>query len=210
MWTWKWINDHLALLSTVGGAVATAAGVFWRYWLRARWRELVQLQSEIVKLPARMKIFEARMDVLAAQVMPNGGASLADSIARSEATAKRIENSLQAHRAWTMAVHDVQGVPFFSTDESGGIVYASAQMLEVVGNRTLGNEWIAAIHPTDRHRIVSEWRDAVAQQRSFREIVRFRCDEGETTGIIEARPLFVAGQFVGFVGHYKPVHPSAG
>jgi len=64
----------------------------------------------------------------------------------------------------------------------GYITYSNPYWYQYTGlseNETLGHEWVAAIHPEDRERVVLDWQAAVQQGNDFEAELRLRSADGE-------------------------------
>ncbi len=101
----------------------------------------------------------------------------------------------------------VEAVPvgIFETDASGGNTYANGVWVAMTGlsrTQTLGDGWIAVLHPEDRASILARWRAAIAAERTFRSEHRLcRLDGTEIWVMVEAVPRFDSrGAFIGTIG----------
>jgi PAS domain S-box-containing protein len=64
----------------------------------------------------------------------------------------------------------------------GRITYCNPYWYDYTGlsrRETLGDEWIAAIHPEDRDRVVGSWQAAVAEGRDYEVELRLRRNDGD-------------------------------
>ena len=101
----------------------------------------------------------------------------------------------------------VEAVPvgIFETDADGRNLYANnvwQQMSGLTLSQTLGENWIAAVHPEDRAMLLAAWRDAVSGRQKFRHEYRLcRLDGTEIWAMVEAVPRFDAkAAFLGHIG----------
>jgi PAS domain S-box-containing protein len=106
----------------------------------------------------------------------------------------------------------VEAVPvgIFETDAAGGNTYSNGVWVAMTGlsrSQTLGDGWIAAIHPEDRAELQARWRAAIAAGQPFRSEHRMcRMDGGEIWVMVEAVPRFdSAGAFIGCIGSISDV-----
>jgi PAS domain S-box-containing protein len=106
----------------------------------------------------------------------------------------------------------VEAVPvgIFETDAAGGNTYSNGVWVAMTGlsrSQTLGDGWIAAIHPEDRAALQARWRAAIAAGRPFRSEHRMcRMDGGEIWVMVETVPRFdPAGGFIGTIGSISDV-----
>lgn len=136
---------------------------------------------------------------IAAQLRPNGGSSIADILARLEASVAEIKQT-----RW--AIEDINGHAFWQTADTGEMTHVSSGLSELLGadqKDIMGNGWVTAIHMGDRKRIFSEWSSAVSQQRRFDEV--FRVTKQDTRSVINVRAKAVPlrssdGRLLGYVG----------
>jgi PAS domain S-box-containing protein len=106
----------------------------------------------------------------------------------------------------------VEAVPvgIFETDAAGGNTYANGVWVAMTGlsrSQTLGDGWIAAIHPDDRAAMQARWRAVTAAQQPFRSEHRVcRLDGSEIWVMVEAVPRFdSSGALTGFIGSITDV-----
>ena len=106
----------------------------------------------------------------------------------------------------------VEAVPvgIFETDAAGGNTYSNGVWVAMTGlsrTQTLGDGWIAAIHPDDRAPMQARWRAAIAAEQPFRSEHRLcRLDGSEIWVMVEAVPRFdSSGTFTGTIGSLSDV-----
>lgn len=78
------------------------------------------------------------------------------------------------------AISDALPLGIFVSDAAGECVYSNAAYHKISGldfDQALGTNWSRAIHPEDRQRVVSEWREAVRSGLLFQAEVRFLRDD---------------------------------
>lgn len=208
----KFVFHHWKEVSGIGGVVLTVVGWVWRNSIRQRLTLLRRLFSSLRNLPQLLRehaemqqrveqlvSLDTTVKEIAAQLRPNGGGSIADSLARLEA-------SIAEMRQTRWAIEDINGHAFLQTDARGEITLASSGLSDLLGvdqKDIMGNGWVTAIHQMDRKRIFSEWSSAITQQRRFDEA--FRVTRQDTRVVINVRvkavPLRDAGgKLLGYVG----------
>ncbi|GAB2175297.1 hypothetical protein DLREEDagr8_08550 [Dongia sp. agr-C8] len=101
-------------------------------------------------------------------------------------------------------------VAIFECDAQGGNTYANGVWVQMTGlsrTQTLGDGWVAAVHPEDRAALHARWRAAIAAHGSFRSEHRLcRLDGSEIWVMVEAVPRFdAAGGFTGMIGSIADV-----
>jgi PAS domain S-box-containing protein len=106
----------------------------------------------------------------------------------------------------------VEAVPvgIFETDANGGNTYANGVWVSMTGlsrTQTLGDGWIAVLHPDDRATMQARWRAVIAAKRPYRSENRLcRLDGSEIWVMVEAVPRFDAsGAFIGMIGSITDV-----
>ncbi len=128
--------------------------------------------------------------------------SLEREISERQAVEDRLRASEQRFQA--LAEHSPTGI--FHADEAGRTVYVNRAWCEIAGlgpEEALGEEWQRALHPGDRERLVTQWRDAVAVGGTVQagEYRMLRPDGSECWVVGQAVPLLSdRGQVAGYVG----------
>jgi len=75
------------------------------------------------------------------------------------------------------AMNDASPLGIFVSDAEGSCIYTNAAYHTISGlslEQTLGTNWNTAIHPEDRERVLTEWRDAARGQAPFQTEFRFQ------------------------------------
>ncbi|HWR90568.1 MAG TPA: PAS domain S-box protein, partial [Dissulfurispiraceae bacterium] len=103
------------------------------------------------------------------------------------------------------SLSDSSPIGIFQTDTKGLCLYTNARWRELSGlapEDCLGEGWVNAIHPEDRHRVSEEWNRSVTEGRDFSLPFRFRSPEGTVRWVhARAAPIRTAdGKIVGYVG----------
>jgi PAS domain S-box-containing protein len=181
------LND-LELLGKAAGAIAAIFG-------------LVKLKKPMKKFGSFLKaciLAPIRIEKVIYELQPNGGTSLKDSVNRIE---KNL--ALSAQKFAHSIDHDGKG--FFQTNQFGDCIEVSPGYCRLVGkteSESLGKRWVYNIHPTDRNRIVQEWREAVANSAYFEAKYSLIDSDGEEVPVIgRASPLKnPQGEIVGYFG----------
>jgi PAS domain S-box-containing protein len=96
-------------------------------------------------------------------------------------------------------------VGIFRTDESGTPVYVNERLTEITGisaEQSCNNRWIDSLHPEDRERALSLWRDAVRQGEDLIDQHRIVKSNGEIVWVaVRARwARGLDGKLQSFVG----------
>jgi PAS domain S-box-containing protein len=101
-------------------------------------------------------------------------------------------------------------VAIFESDAAGGNTYSNGVWVAMTGlsrTQSLGDGWLAAVHPEDRAALHARWRAAVGAHEVFRSEHRLcRLDGSEIWVMVEAAPRFdAAGAFAGMIGSIADV-----
>ncbi len=94
---------------------------------------------------------------------------------------KIIQDALRNSEARFRAMSDASPLGIFVSDPRGGCVYTNAAYQAISGltfEQNLGTSWSRAIHPEDRRRVFTEWRDAATAGTRFRTELRFQRRDG--------------------------------
>lgn len=116
-----------------------------------------------------------KVDVIAEEMVPNGGNSLKDIVHRIEK-----EVTLSSERAKAVLADDRAAI--FETDSEGNCVWVNRTYSRVVKrtpHELMGHGWVNAIAKVDRERVVTGWNIAVSEDREFADEFSFETPEGE-------------------------------
>lgn len=120
------------------------------------------------------------------QLGPNGGGSLNDAI-------RRIDQRTLMTDARQTALIAAQPEAMFESDLAGAFTSANRAFEDLTGfsrAHLTGMEWVNAIHPEDRFRIVKAWQLARADHRAWIENCRLVTQHGRLLLVrIEAHPM---------------------
>jgi PAS domain S-box-containing protein len=131
--------------------------------------------------------------------------AIADITARKE-----LEESLREREQWFGALAEDAPVGIVEADAQGEGVYVNRYWCKMTGmtaEQARGNGWTAAVHPDDRERVVSAWREAVAAGREVAMEFRYRTPDGRTTHVLgAAKPRTdERGEGIGYLGIVQDV-----
>lgn len=147
--------------------------------------------NTFITLPDRLQSLETKMeekiDVMKAELKPNGGHSIKDVITRLDGTVTVIANSLATMKVQSdrmevrqQSILNSVVIPTFETDSGGNCIFANRAYLDLVGRsmeEVKGQEWINIIHPEDRDAVKREWAHAIEEKRNFELTYRIVCRE---------------------------------
>lgn len=167
----------------------------------------------IVPAIARIHGAIGKVDTIYAEVKPNGGSSLRDSIDRQEAAIGDVRDGLEMAdaRAWAIVSSGKQ--PTWESGPDGGCLRANAAYLELVGrsaDEVKGNGWENILAKNDKRRIWNEWSEAVAKRRTFESSYRVTNHGTSETFLVDAKATPIigrGGELRGWIGVYNNVRP---
>lgn len=191
--TIEFIQSHWETIAATIGGIGTAAGWLVRKVILPQVR---RWQAEYANLVARLDTMQTSIEKIQQETQFNGGSTLRDAI-------KRIEVMTGYHQDLMMALQDLNGTPFWHSNQDGACVFASDALKRVIGNEALGNAWVSALHQSDTRRVQEAWLAAVHDRRPFREYYRFvHFDESirYVCGTGRALSHYENGEYPGFVG----------
>lgn len=134
-----------------------------------------------------------KINLISAQLVPNGGSSLKDQI-------DRIEGKLQSLDFFQRMYLDTVDVPIFTTDGNGLCTWANRAYLSLLNRPItdiLGHGWESVVHQDDRDRVTREWYDAISEQRPFDLEYRYKTHDDK---IVLVRCKAAGGSKTGFFG----------
>lgn len=121
---------------------------------------------------------------LVAELKPNGGSSLRDSV-------NRIEDGMMHNRMLARNNFALVGEPYFETDRAGRCTWVNQAYMRLVGlplHECMGFGWYNAVHQDDRTMVAGEWARALEQRKTF--VAKFRLDTYEGVVPVNCRITF--------------------
>lgn len=110
---------------------------------------------------------------------------------------------LQDSESRFRAMSDASPLGIFVSDAQASCVYTNAAYQVISGldlEQTLGSNWMQAIHPQDRPRVLAEWRAAAMGEAPFQTEYRFlRADQSVVWTRVSSAPLLCGKHFNGRV-----------
>jgi diguanylate cyclase (GGDEF)-like protein/PAS domain S-box-containing protein len=111
---------------------------------------------------------------------------------------KEIREALRTSEARFRAISDASPLGIFVSDSAGSCVYTNVAYHKISGlsfEQTLGTNWMTAIHPEDRKRVLTEWRDAAMGLEPFQTEYRFLQEEGTVVWTrVSSAPMYEGTQ----------------
>jgi PAS domain S-box-containing protein len=111
---------------------------------------------------------------------------------------------LESEQRFQVLAH-ISPVGIFRTDARGDCIDVNERWLQIAGMtlpQALGEGWVNAIHPEDRQRVFSLWRESARSNTTFRTQCRFLRSDGKITWVLAqaARESDTEGNTLGYVG----------
>jgi PAS domain-containing protein len=186
-------------ITTVVGAVG--GGSWWT------WSKLINpfLKKEKQKKALRWK----KLDDIHKEMQMDGNGSIKTAIVELKNTTKRIEGRLNDIEQNQKVSMNLQGLPYWVSDKAGEITYVSPALCKLIGrseSELLGRNWVLAIAPDDRKRVLEAWQFSVENEAAFDEIYSIKTRDGlfqKVWGV--AFPKIGQNVFDGTLGKLTPI-----
>lgn len=168
----QWVETltaDLAKIAALGVALVGVGKGTMRVW---QW---TKRQSETLET----------LQAIAAELRPNHGTSIRDSLDRIEA------RQVTHEQRWRIALYD-HDKGIVELDARGLLVWANRTFREITGRDTsdlMGDGWALAVAPEDRQRILAEWAEAVAHGRDYETTVTYLREDGRVHACVRATAL---------------------
>ena len=145
----------------------------------------------------------AQLDRIEAELHPNGGTSIKDSL-------NRIERTLAESDAFMRAQLNIHSVAVIRTNIKGKVTQINRQYIRLLGYslpEVSGDGWINSVHPSMREKVTKDWADCIASKREYSDDILYITASGEE---LEAhcavyRELDSSGTLYGFLGVITPI-----
>ena len=178
--------DFESTAKIIGAIIGTVTTCFVFYkkvlkpWFANRKREnaiAAQQRAEMIHGLSQLRGVIETVNIIKKQVMPNGGGSITDSLKRIEKKFDEVDAKFDSIEENNRIFYNMQGISFWISDANGETTYVSpnlCKMIERSESELLGNQWISCLIKNDEHRISSEWKRSIAEQRPFDEVYKFK------------------------------------
>ena len=199
---WNWLG-HVGVLASICAAVATVLGtLFGKSLFKTGKIAMLGLRDHMTGVSEVKAAAIANgiiLNKIMAELRPNGGSSLRDTI-------DRIDRYSTMTGARVMANMDRDPIPLFESDETGRNTWANAALLQLTGfqiHQVLGGGWINLIYPADRAATGAKWAAAISEARTFDETFRIRSAGGHIYSVrCVAAPCMICGKPVAWTGSW--------
>lgn len=151
----------------------------------------------LFSMTTKMDALHSQVQLIANQLVPNGGSSIKDAL-------NRIENrqTLSDQRIKVLMSDTSNAIVEY--DKDGVCTWVNWQYCRLTGRtpmEVLGYGWINSIHPEDRDDVRREWERSVEESRSFEMSYRKMTHDGEIVPVtVRSHVMLGAKQeVVGFI-----------
>ena len=150
-----------------------------------------------------------RIKAIEAEVKPNGGLSMKDSLLRIEGSI-----TLLGERDRAFVQDGILG--WWEADAEGGGIWCNRTFTKMTGlslDRMYGSGWINMVHTDDRAKVEKAWEDAVEQDRDYE--LQYRIVDGDgKAAMVDARGYALKDphnrEVVGYIGSISYVEREGG
>jgi PAS domain S-box-containing protein len=193
------ISGYVAGTLTAIATIGTFGYKYGKKWYYRR-KEHTKRQQEMAD----------KINIIFSELTPNHGSSLKDKV--NNIDEKLVENTVltkdnsamlkvvTARQQWIL---DMQTSPIFESDCNGLCTWVNDAYIDIIKRskeEILGHGWKNFIHEDDRERVVNEWDNAVAEQRSSQSSYRIVSKDGK---IYEVECYAVKHKDNGYTGNLK-------
>lgn len=159
-------------------------------------------------LNKKLKPIQENSEITRHQVEKNGGASIADAVARIEANTEEL-------KGWSRGIHQVNPNPIYQTDNQGYYVWVNPSFARLVGSAPidlLSRSWLSVVYSEDKARVLAEWTTSVASKANFDS--KFRMVNLLDDHVFDVRslayPVFAKDELIGYIGTISLMNPLSG
>ena len=168
-------TDHYDLAAI--GAFLTFLTILFTFYnqvgipmYKATLAPIVDFFGAVASSPTRINHLDTKLDLILAELKPNGGSSLKDQM-------NRLEASVSISEAQRLLILDNSQQGVWTSNTEGDCTWINQTLANKVGGSLhdfQGENWISTIHPQDRKIVEEEWNAAIKNQRTFNLFYRFQ------------------------------------
>ncbi|WP_266168286.1 response regulator [Dyella subtropica] len=122
---------------------------------------------------------------------------------------RQVEASLMESTARFSAMDEASPLGTFVTDAQGHCLHVNQMYQQITGysdDVMRGKPWNSGIHPDDQDRVMSQWRETVAQNATFTADCHFLRNDGSTTWVsCKTAAMRNGDQLLGYVGTLEDI-----
>lgn len=163
--------------------------------------EVVNLESRWIKSDGTEIHIRENAKVIREE---DGTVRFIDGVVEDITRQKQAERALQESKVTFETLANVSPIGIFKTRPDGYTTYVNVKWTELSGlpfAAALGDNWLAAVHPDDVQKVVSNWHKDVGRTDTSSAEYRFLHPDGREVWVIGyAVPEVVQGVLVGYIG----------
>lgn len=191
---------HIILWGGAAGAVLTIVKFWKRIWptVKGAFTMIARLQ----RVENHVGQINTKLDSILKELQPNGGSTIKD-------TVTRIDNALTVNVERQRVFNNDSMNGLMETDAEGNCVWANSTYLGIVGRTiesVLGKGWVNTIQASERDRVMTEWDDALEEDREFEYEYHVVTTRGERK-MVRIRSMKLRDSNGTTVGYIKTVTP---
>jgi PAS domain S-box-containing protein len=197
------LAEWQALAEWIGIAAGAIVGVkvLWTL-LKKGWGKVGSMFG-LGEIKTDIGCLAQKLDFIVAELHPNGGASIRDSLNRIE-----LRQVLQEQRQ--RAILSDMSIGVFETNVAGHCVWANRKYLRITG-RTFeeveGTGWINILAHGDRDRIIKSWDASIKEEREFEEVCDIVSPDGGVTHCrVQSYKMSDENDTIGYLGMLTPIN----
>ena len=178
------LEEVIVWIAKIGAAIGSTVIIITHS------KTLVNFIKDVISIPSTIKEIKAELKY-------NGGSSLKDLISKVEN-----RQSIQEQRL-CFVLDATPNIGVFETDETGACTKVSlgyALMAGMSQQDCLVSGWINNIHPEDRDKVYSEWKNAIEHSRPFYLKYRFGTEGNYSEVIGKSTPITSKGKITSWIG----------
>ena len=184
---WEHMPTWVRMLSQAAAAV-TATAILWpllKKIIRAVKGCLLEVRYMITQRRLHQEL-DAKLNMILAEVKPNGGTSMKDAL-------NRLERNVDFVASFQRAQNSRSKKPMVQTDPAGRVIWANGAFVQLVGQperALLGTGWVNIIAPEERDRTEENWEHIVEEGRELDEIQTYIGPDGKRFRVhVRAHPI---------------------
>ena len=168
------IGVIISAISTVGIALFSVFKLVYKYY------NFIHLELE------ERKKNSARLEIIIQELTPNHGSSLKDKVDKIDEYTMNNQKLIQMIGDRQKWILDKQQIPIFEADQNGLCTWANDAYLEFLqcdSTDVLGHGWKSFVYQDDRERVITEWDNAVIENRNSQNVYRMVKKDGTIVNI---------------------------
>lgn len=206
-------NLNLTLQQIAGGV--TAVGALGAVLIKARnhVRKVTASLDKLLVLPQQMETMQKNVADMQAQMVPNGGRSLADRVDAVRTIADNTQSTLHDVRHSVIALGQKQQAALhlnrgalLEFDANGRCTFANRTFLRLTGRtegEVTGSGWTSCISAEDRRTMLESWGEAVENRSGYEtELTLVDTHGNRITGVLQCTGIQADHGMVGWFASF--------